>query len=169
MGAQANVKSINYGDQKEFDRFFATAFDKYDKNKDGKIDYNEFQPLVNEMCQLITQKYGYGPTVDKIRQAWNTMDKNKSGFITRQEFSAKAKREVEAILSQPQPGQGAQPGYGPQPGNIPQPGYGPQPGNIPQPGYSSHGHSGYSSHGQSGYSSHGYGPHSGFPPQQQKW
>ena len=111
MGATVNTKTINYQDQKEFDRFFATAFDKYDRNRDGKIDYREFQPLVNEMCQLITKKYGAGATVDKIKQAWYAMDTNRSGTITRQEFSTKAKREIERILSQP--GYGAQPGYGP--------------------------------------------------------
>ena len=160
MGAETNVNSINYSDQREFDIFFASAFDKYDRNKDGKIDYNEFQPLVNEMCQLITKKYGYGPTVDKIKQAWNTMDSNKSGFITRREFSAKAKNDVENILSQF--GSGVQPGYAPQPGHVPQPCHVPQPVFGPQPGYSSHGQSGYSSHGQSGYSSHGHS-------QQKKW
>ena len=139
MGS-VNVNSVNYRDQSEFDRFFATAFDKYDRNRDGKLDYREFQPLVNEMCQLITKKYGSGATVDKIRQAWYAMDTNRSGTITRQEFSAKAKREVERILSQP--GYGAQPGYGP--GHAPQH-HGPQPGYGVQP--------------------HGYVP----PAQQRKW
>ena len=133
MGAQVNYGTINYRDQQQFDYFFATAFDKYDRNRDGKIDYNEFQPLVNEMCQIIAQKYGNWPTLDKIRQAWYSMDSNRSGYITRQEFSTKAKREVERILSQPN--YGAQPGYGPhhhvQPGYGPQPGYGAQPGYIP--------------------------------------
>ena len=95
------------------------------------------------MCQIIAQKYGNGPTLDKIRQAWYSMDSNRSGYITRQEFSTKAKREVERILSQPnygaQPGYGphhhVQPGYGPQPGYGAQPGYGPQPGYGAQPGY----------------------------------
>ena len=140
MGANVNVNTVNYKDQREFDRFFATAFDKYDRNRDGKLDYREFQPLVNEMCQLITKKYGSGATVDKIRQAWNAMDTNRSGTITRQEFSTKAKREVERILSQP--GYGAQPGYGP--GQVPQH-HGPQPGYGVQP--------------------HGYVP----PAQQRKW
>ena len=139
MGAQVNV---NYRDQQQFDRFFANAFDKYDRNRDGRIDYNEFQPLVNEMCQLIAQKYGNSPTVDKIRQAWYTMDSNRSGYITRQEFSTKAKREVERILSQPntaQAGYGHQPGYG-APHHGVQPGYGAQPGYGVQPGYGAHGY-----------------------------
>ena len=69
---------------------------------------------------MIAQKYGQGPTVDKIRQAWYTMDTNISCYITRQEFSTKAKRVVERILSQPGH---AQPGYGAQP-RGPQPEYG---------------------------------------------
>ena len=134
MGANVNYATINYRDQREFDYFFATAFDRYDRNRDGRIDYNEFQPLVNDMCQMITQRYGYGPTVDKIRQAWYAMDFNRSGYITRHEFSTKAKYEVERILSQPNYGA---PAYG-------APAYG-------APAY-----------GAPGYNA-GYGPHYGAP------
>ena len=137
MGVDVNYGTINYRDQREFDYFFATAFDRYDRNRDGRIDYNEFQPLVNDMCQMITQRYGYGPTVDKIRQAWYAMDFNRSGYITRHEFSTKAKYEVERILSQPNYGMGA-PAYG-------APGYG-------APGY-----------GAPSYGAQGYGPHYGAP------
>ena len=101
MGATFNVNTVNYRDQAYFNQFFATSFDRYDRNRDGKIDYREFQPLINEMCNMIIQKYGNGPTVEKIRQAWYSMDKNRSGFITRQEFTTKARYEIEKILSQP--------------------------------------------------------------------
>ena len=157
MGANVNYSTINYRDQQQFDYFFATAFDRYDRNRDGRIDYREFQPLINDMCNMIIQKYGNGPTVDKIRQAWYAMDRNQSGYITRHEFTTKARYEVERILSQPnygpqtgyqQPGY-PQPGY-PQPG-FPQPGY-PQPG-YPQPGYPPH----YGA--QPGYGAPGYPPH----------
>ena len=109
MGATTNTQTINYRDQQYFNQFFATSFDKYDRNRDGKIDYREFQPLINDMCQQIIQRYGNGPTVDKIKQAWYAMDTNRSGYITRQEFTTKAKREIERILSQPNV---VQPGYG---------------------------------------------------------
>ena len=116
MGSTINTQTINYRDQQYFNQFFATSFDKYDRNRDGKIDYREFQPLINDMCQQIVQRYGNGPTVDKIKQAWYAMDSNRSGYITRQEFTTKAKREIERILSQPnyvQPGYGHQAqGYG---------------------------------------------------------
>ena len=116
MGATINTQTINYRDQQYFNQFFATSFDKYDRNRDGKIDYREFQPLINDMCQQIVQRYGNGPTVDKIKQSWYAMDTNRSGYITRQEFTTKAKREIERILSQPnyvQPGYGHQAqGYG---------------------------------------------------------
>ena len=154
MGANVHV-GTTYQNQSEFDRFFATAFDKYDRNRDGRIDYNEYQPLINEMCSIIQRKYGSGPTLDKIRQAWLSLDKDKSGYITRAEFSTRAKKEIERVLSQAggqpgyaQPGYG-QPGYG-QPGHVQpgyvQPGYG-QPGHV-QPGYGAHGPQGY---GQPGY------------------
>ena len=144
MGVNVNYNTIGYRDQQQFDYFFATAFDRYDRNRDGRIDYNEFQPLINDMCNMIIQKYGNGPTVDKIRQAWYAMDKNRSGYITRQEFSTKAKREVERILSQP--------GYGAQPGYV-APGYGAQPG-YGAPGYVA------PSYGAHGYAQPGYGyPH----------
>ena len=146
MGSTVNYNTINYRDQQQFDYFFATAFDKYDRNRDGKIDYKEFQPLINEMCTLITQKYGYGPNIEKIKQAWYAMDTNKSGYITRQEFSTRAKREVERILSQP--------GYGAQTGHV-QPGHGVQPGYV-QPGYV-----------QPGVGPHHHQP--GVMPQQRKW
>ena len=153
MGANVNYSTINYRDQQQFDYFFATAFDRYDRNRDGRIDYREFQPLINDMCNMIIQKYGNGPTVDKIRQAWYAMDRNQSGYITRQEFTTKARYEVERILSQPnygpQPGYGA-PGYGPHAG-YPQPGY-------PQPGYPPH-YGGQPGYGAPGYGAHGYGPH----------
>ena len=152
MGANVNYSTINYRDQQQFDYFFATAFDRYDRNRDGRIDYREFQPLINDMCNMIIQKYGNGPTVDKIRQAWYAMDRNQSGYITRQEFTTKARYEVERILSQPN--YGPQPGYQ-QPG-YPQPGY-PQPGfphaGYPQPGYPPH----YGA--QPGYGAPGYPPH----------
>jgi hypothetical protein len=139
-----------YRNQSEFDHFFATAFDRYDRNRDGRIDYNEYQPLINDMCNLIQQKYGSGPTLDKIRQAWMSLDRDNSGYITRQEFSTRAKREVERVLSQS--GGYGQGGYGQ--GGYGQAGYG-------QAGYGQHGH-GYGPHG--GYGQQGYG--AGYPPQQ---
>ena len=101
MGANIDYRTINYSNQAEFDYFFATAFDRYDRNRDGVIDYAEFQPLINDMCQMITQRYGYGPTVDKIRAAWSALDFNRSGYITRNEFSYRARYELERILTQP--------------------------------------------------------------------
>ena len=101
MGVDFDYRTIDYRSQAEFDYFFATAFDRYDTNGDGVIDYAEFQPLINDMCQIITKRYGYGPTVDKIRAAWSALDFNKSGYITRNEFSYRARYELERILTQP--------------------------------------------------------------------
>ena len=164
MGATFNSTTVNYRDQQQFNAFFATSFDKYDRNRDGKIDYQEFQPLINDMCQQIVAKYGNGPTVDKIRQAWYQMDTNRSGYITRQEFTTKAKREIERILSQPnyapQAGYGQQ-HYPQQNVHMPQQHY-PQQYNKgyhqPYPGYQQP-HAGYQqpyAHGPMNYGPHGY-------------
>ena len=166
MGVEVNY--ANQYQQDEFDRFFATAFDRYDVNRDGKIDYNEYQPLINDMCAIIQRKYGTGPTLDKIREAWMSLDRDRSGYITRHEFSILAKREVERILSQsrygPQSGYG-QAGYGQQRyGQVGynQAGYGQQ--GYGAQGYGSQGY-GQGGYGQSGYGQQGYGSQPGYPQQ----
>ena len=147
MGAKATYGN-EYKDQKQFDQFFSTAFDRYDKNRDGKIDYKEYQPLINDMCKMIQNKYGNGPTLDKIRQAWMTLDKDKTGYLTRNEFSTRAKKEIEKILSQA----GSQQAVGPQGYGHGQPGHG-QPGHG-QPGYGQPGY-GQPGHGQQMHGHHG--------------
>ena len=161
MGIEAQTNRAQYSNlyqnQNQFNQYFSSTFDKYDRNRDGKLDRKEFQPLINDMCQQVQQKYGSGPTLDKIRQAWLSLDKDHSGYITRAEFSTRARAEVERILSQPNQGGYNQPGYN-QPG-YGQPGYG-QPG-YGQPGY---GQQGYQPHG--GYPAHGgFGPHQPYPQQ----
>ena len=162
MGAKVTYGN-EYKDQRQFDQFFATAFDKYDRNRDGRIDYNEYQPLINDMCKMIQNKYGSGPTLDKIRQAWLTLDKDKTGYITRNEFSTKAKKEIERILSQ-QGGQQAygQQGYGQQ--GYGQQGYGQQ--GYGQQGYGQQMHHQHGVHGPQGYPQHvpGHGQQ-GYPQQ----
>lgn len=88
---------------------------------------------IYDMYQMISQRYGYGPTVDKVRESWYAMDFNISGYITRQEFSRKTKYEIKRILSQPS--------YGAQPNIVLQPGYGAQPG-YGQPGFGGPHHGG---------------------------
>ena len=165
MGVNVNY-GYDYRDQSQFDQFFATAFDKYDRNRDGVIDHREFQPLINDMCAMVQQKYGSGPTLEKIRQAWYALDRDGSGYITRHEFSTRARLEVERILADPSGGYG-QPGYG----GYAQPGYGGYPphGAYPPPPHGAYPpppHGPYPPpHGP--YPPHGYPPPGGYgyPPQ----
>ena len=175
MGVEALNQRQRYGNvyqnQNEFNNFFVSTFDKYDRNRDGKLDRREFQPLVNEMCQSVQQRYGSGPTLDKIRQAWMTLDRDNSGYITRDEFSRRARAEVERILNDPgynpqgyNPQAYGQQGYGPHGGFGPH-GFGPHGGFGPgQQGYGQQGY-GQQGYGQQGYGQQGYGQQ-GYPPQQ---
>ncbi len=118
------------------------------------------------MCAIIQRKYGSGPTLDKIRQAWMSLDRDRSGYITRHEFSIRAKREVERILAQSgygqqgygQQGYGAQ-GYGQ--GGYGQAGYAQQPGYGQQLGYGQQGY-GQQGYGQPGYGQGGYAQQPGY-------
>ena len=94
MGVNVNYRTIDHSNQREFDYFFAIAFDGYDRNRDGVIDYHEFLPLINDICMPNDySKMGYGPNVDKIRAAWSAFEFNRSGYITRNEFSTRARYE----------------------------------------------------------------------------
>ena len=46
MGVDFNYRTINYSNQAEFDYFFATAFDRYDRNRDGIIKLNSNHQLM---------------------------------------------------------------------------------------------------------------------------
>ena len=99
MGSEVNYSTINYRDQIDFDYFFAPAFDRYDRKRDGRFFYNDLHPLIDDMCDMIIERYGTGQTLDQIRQAWFDMEFDNKDYITRYEFSTRAKHEVERILN----------------------------------------------------------------------
>ena len=109
------MQGRNYNDRTQFNNYFQSEFDKYDRNHDGKIDQNEFMPMVNDMCNKINAEYGqYDPNIaNKIRQAWQSIDKDGSGYITKDEFTTQAQRKLQQILNSS--GYGGQQGqWGPQ-------------------------------------------------------
>ena len=99
MGANFDYNSINYRNQSEVDTFLSTTFDRYDRNRDGVIDYREFQLMKDDIYQMITRKYGYGPTADKLRAALPALNVERGKYITRNEFIYKAKYEVQNLLT----------------------------------------------------------------------
>ena len=109
------MQGRNYNDRTQFNNYFQSEFDKYDRNHDGRIDQNEFMPMVNDMCNKINAEYGqYDPNIaNKIRQAWQSIDKDGSGYITKDEFTTQAQRKLQQILNSS--GYGGQQGqWGPQ-------------------------------------------------------
>ena len=99
MGANFDYTSINYRDQREVDNFLLTTFDRYDRNRDGVLDYTEFQIMKDDLYQTINKRYGYGPTGDKLRAFLPALDIKRGNYITRSEFMYRAKNEVLKIFT----------------------------------------------------------------------
>ena len=69
--------------QAAFDKAFEETFNNYDKNKDGIIDfveYNEF--LQNFLARMGRKCYNIANTT----MQWERADKDKNGEITKEEF-----------------------------------------------------------------------------------
>ena len=43
--------------------------------------------MINDICQIITRPYVYGPKVDEIRAAWSALDFKRIWYITRNKLS----------------------------------------------------------------------------------
>ena len=70
-------------DQVAFDKAFEESFNHYDKNKDGIIDfieYNEF--LQNFLARMGRKCYN----IANMEMQWERADKDKNGEITKEEF-----------------------------------------------------------------------------------
>ena len=69
--------------QAEFDKIYEETFNAYDKNKDGVIDfveYNEF--LQNFLKRMGRKSYNIANTT----MQWERADKDKNGEISKEEF-----------------------------------------------------------------------------------
>ena len=79
---QEHAKTM-LSNEKEFNRVFEETFDEYDKNKDGVIDfieYNEF--LQNFLARMGRKCYN----IANMEMQWERADKDKNGEITKEEF-----------------------------------------------------------------------------------
>ena len=94
LAAQADAKKL-LQDPVQFDKRFEELFNKYDKNKDGNIGFNEYQNFITEM--LISM----GRTkvqVQLIYTYFERADKDNSGEIEREEFKKEFKKRLREFV-----------------------------------------------------------------------
>ena len=82
--------------EKVYEDFMSEYWDKYDVNKDGKLDKSEFKTFITDIyMDVLTQQNG-GIAVDKtmlqtkidseFEQIFNDFDSDRNGFITKDEM-----------------------------------------------------------------------------------
>ena len=76
---------MNSGGPLNLTTWVSEAFEMFDRNKDGKIDFNEFKETWNYI--------GLKADDDELRRIFDQFDTNKDGLISDAEF-------IEAILEE---------------------------------------------------------------------
>ena len=69
--------------QEEFNRVFEETFNHYDKNKDGIIDFVEYNEFLQNFLHRMGRKCY---NIANMTMQWERADKDKNGEITKDEF-----------------------------------------------------------------------------------
>ena len=90
LDIQKDAKAL-LGDPKKFNEKFETLFAKYDKNRDGTIEFNEYQEFMREML-IGMGRTKVQPTL--IYSYFERADSDKSGQIEKEEFRKEVKKRL---------------------------------------------------------------------------
>ena len=80
-------------DKEKFDEKFEEVFEKYDKNKDGKINYVEYGAFVNDFFEAMGRKKPNHADVTLFSKA----DKDRDGAIDKEEFKVDFKKRMNRL------------------------------------------------------------------------
>ena len=82
--------------EKVYEDFMSEYWDKYDVNKDGKLDKSEFKTFITDIYMDVLSQQNGGIAVDKtmlqtkidseFEQIFNDFDSDRNGFITKDEM-----------------------------------------------------------------------------------
>ena len=87
---QEHAKTM-LNNEKEFNRVFEETFNEYDKNKDGVIDFIEY----NEFLKQFLIKMGRKPyNIANTTMQWERADKDKNGEINKEEFKKEFTKRI---------------------------------------------------------------------------
>ena len=90
LDIQRDAKEL-LADPKRFNEKFETLFSKYDKNRDGTIEFNEYQEFMKEML-IGMGRTKIQPTL--IYSYFERADSDKSGQIEKEEFRKEVKKRL---------------------------------------------------------------------------
>ena len=80
----------------EFNKVTTSSFDKYDKDKSGYIEEAELKEVINEMAIQLHIKSDISQ--DDVKKVLNSIDINKDGKISKEEFETLSKEKLLAAL-----------------------------------------------------------------------
>ena len=81
-------------DQDKFDDKFEEVFVKYDKNKDGKINYVEYGAFINDFFEAMGRKK---PSYNADVTFFSRADKDRDGAIDKEEFKVDFKKRMNRL------------------------------------------------------------------------
>lgn len=81
-------------DQDKFDEKFEEVFVKYDKNKDGKINYVEYGDFMNDFFEAMGKKK---PSHNVDVTFFSRADKDRDGTIDKEEFKTDFKKRMNRL------------------------------------------------------------------------
>ena len=80
----------------EFNKMATSSFDRYDKDKSGYIEEAELREVINEMA--IQLHVSTDISQDDVKRVLSSIDTNKDGKISKEEFEALSKEKLLAAL-----------------------------------------------------------------------
>ena len=84
-------------DEKKFNEYMDTAFDKVDADKNGYLEQHELKELVQDIVNKL--KKDTNVPEDKVKSAMDLIDTDGDGRITKQEFRKTSRAKLLAICS----------------------------------------------------------------------
>lgn len=85
-------------DDKKYNEMVDQAWSKFDQNGDGNLEGKELQGMINELIKKI-KKDSEGVDEEKINSALSSLDENKDGKLSKEEFKKASKAKILMLCS----------------------------------------------------------------------
>ena len=90
-----SLKNLISNNSSKFTEITTSSFDKYDKDKSGYIEQAELKEAINDMAKQLNQTVNIDE--DVVKKALETLDTDKDGKISREEFTKLTQEKLLAL------------------------------------------------------------------------